>query len=67
MPTLPRSIVRHKEQNRDPYEVHDTGRRGQPLAGCDCVQCFGRCMVNPEVRNREALRRADERERADEG
>lgn len=26
--------------------VFDKGRRGNPLAGCDCVQCFGYCMIN---------------------
>lgn len=35
----------------DPQEkphtaVFDKGRRGAPLAGCDCVQCFGYCMIN---------------------
>jgi hypothetical protein len=26
--------------------VFDNGRRGQPRAGCDCVQCFGYCMID---------------------
>ena len=28
--------------------VVDTGRRGEPKPGCDCVQCFGYCMVDAE-------------------
>jgi hypothetical protein len=28
------------------------------------MQCFGRCLVDPELRYREGLRRADERGRA---
>ena len=39
----------------DPYEVPDNGRRGEPLPGC---------MVDPDVRMREGLRRAVESERA---
>lgn len=26
--------------------VFDKGRRGLPLTGCDCVQCFGYCMID---------------------
>lgn len=26
--------------------VSDNGRRGAPKPGCDCVQCFGYCMVD---------------------
>jgi hypothetical protein len=26
--------------------VMDTGRRGEPKPGCDCVQCFGYCLVD---------------------
>jgi len=25
--------------------VFDKGRRGNPLPGCDCVQCFGYCLI----------------------
>ncbi len=32
--------------------VYDNGRRGNPKPGCDCVQCFGYCMVDQD----EALR-----------
>jgi len=48
----------------DPYEVPDNGRRGDPLSGCDCMQCFGRCIVDPALKEREGLRRSDERVRA---
>jgi hypothetical protein len=24
----------------------DTGRRGMPRPGCDCVQCFGYCLID---------------------
>ena len=27
-------------------EMQDNGRRGEPLIGCDCVQCFGYCLVD---------------------
>jgi hypothetical protein len=32
--------------------VYDNGRRGMPKPGCDCVQCFGYCLVDRD----EALR-----------
>lgn len=28
--------------------VRDNGRRGEPRAGCDCMQCFGYCIVNED-------------------
>jgi hypothetical protein len=28
--------------------VMDTGRRGEPKPGCDCVQCFGYCLVDAD-------------------
>lgn len=33
--------------------VKDTGRRGNPKTGCDCVVCFGYCQVDPELAVRE--------------
>lgn len=30
-------------------KVFDNGRRGEPLRGCDCVQCFGYCIVDFDV------------------
>lgn len=32
--------------------VFDNGRRGAPKPGCDCVQCFGYCLVDQD----EAMR-----------
>ena len=67
MPSVPIGITRRKLPEKNSAEVYDNGRRGEPLPGCDCVQCFGRCLVNPEIRYRETLRRADERGRAAQG
>ena len=64
MPNLLHRIIRRKLPEKNSAEVYDNGRRGEPLPGCDCVQCFGRCLVNPEIRYRETLRRAEEREKA---
>lgn len=36
-------------------KVFDTGRRGNPKPGCDCEQCFGYCLVDPEVALREQM------------
>lgn len=36
-------------------KVFDTGRRGNPKPGCDCEQCFGYCLVDPEVALRNRL------------
>ena len=47
----------------DPNEIRDNGRRGDPLPGCDCVACFGRCLVDPDVKVREGFRRSVEAER----
>jgi len=39
------------EAKKPATAVFDKGRRGNPLPGCDCVQCFGYCMINgAEVR-----------------
>lgn len=35
--------------------VYDNGRRGQPKLGCDCVQCFGYCMIDNDVAARHAF------------
>jgi len=40
-------------------EVFDRGRRGEPAMGCDCVQCFGYCMVDHDVARREMTVRAE--------
>lgn len=60
-----RAVSRRKLPQGNIAEVTDNGRRGNPLSGCDCVQCFGRCLVDPELRYREGLRRADERSRTE--
>jgi len=41
-----------KGKGRD-TEIFDRGRRGEPMLGCDCVQCFGYCMVDYAVARRE--------------
>jgi hypothetical protein len=33
--------------------VYDNGRRGSPKLGCDCVQCFGYCLVDKDAAYRE--------------
>lgn len=35
--------------------VFDNGRRGNPRPGCDCVQCFGYCMVDGDKAHRDSL------------
>ena len=37
-------------------EIFDRGRRGEPLPGCDCMRCFGYCMIDREAAHRETLR-----------
>lgn len=39
--------------------VSDNGRRGAPIPGCDCVQCFGYCMVDRDEADRAVLERAE--------
>lgn len=29
--------------------VYDNGRRGNPLPGCDCIQCFGYCKYDQDA------------------
>ena len=41
------------ETTRPATEVFDRGRRGEPSLGCDCMQCFGYCMVDHDVARRE--------------
>ena len=36
--------------------VYDTGRRGNPKMGCDCVQCFGYCISDRDQLQRDASR-----------
>ena len=42
-----------KARKKPETEVYDKGRRGEPLTGCDCVQCFGYCIVDHDVARRE--------------
>jgi len=44
--------------------VYDRGRRGNPLPGCDCVQCFGYCMVDGDEAQR--VRAGQNKESQDE-
>ena len=39
--------------------VHDNGRRGEPKNGCDCMQCFGYCVVDADQAVRQAALRGD--------
>jgi hypothetical protein len=38
-------------------EVFDNGRRGEPLISCDCFQCFGYCITDSGLIDREARMR----------
>ena len=49
-----------KDGKRPATEVYDRGRRGEPLPGCDCVMCFGYCMIDRETERRDMLRFMDE-------
>ena len=33
-----------QKEHEQVSQVFDCGRRGSPLAGCDCRQCFGYCF-----------------------
>jgi hypothetical protein len=46
--------------------VYDKGRRGEPLPGCDCVQCFGYCMVNGDEAERARFANQDHNSRSAE-
>ena len=45
---------------RNESEIFDNGRRGVPRLGCDCVQCFGRCIIDYDAARREVLSRKEE-------
>lgn len=38
--------------------VFDTGRRGNPKPGCDCVQCFGYCLSDRDKAQRDMAQRS---------
>lgn len=42
--------------------VFDKGRRGNPLPGCDCVQCFGYCMIDGDQRQRLLVGKVETKE-----
>lgn len=46
--------------------VFDKGRRGEPLPGCDCVQCFGYCLIDGDEAIRERSLGAIQRPEVDE-
>jgi hypothetical protein len=46
--------------------VFDKGRRGNPLLGCDCVQCFGYCLIDGDQAARERWNRERALEKKDE-
>ena len=41
--------------------VFDNGRRGNPRPGCDCVQCFGYCLIDADEAFRETFERGPAR------
>lgn len=41
--------------------VRDNGRRGAPRSGCDCMQCFGHCVVNADQAVRDQALKFDRR------
>jgi hypothetical protein len=41
--------------------IVDNGRRGEPRAGCDCMQCFGYCIIDTDQAVREQALRNDAR------
>ena len=47
---------RTKDDEGVASEVFDNRRRGEPLSGCDCMHCFGYCMIDRETEHREMLR-----------
>lgn len=57
----PTKVVREAPRDRDADAILDNGRRGDPLPGCDCVQCFGMCMVDREVAERAGFDASQDR------
>ena len=45
---------------------YDNGRRGNPLPGCDCEQCFGYCLIDRDDAMRERMAMGAERRWDDE-
>jgi hypothetical protein len=40
-------------------DVVDTGRRGEPKPGCDCMQCFGYCITDEDQAQRDQALKYD--------
>jgi hypothetical protein len=55
----PAKVIRHQLGTPDAYVIRDNGRRGEPLPGCDCMRCFGMCLVDPDVAHRETALRME--------
>jgi hypothetical protein len=49
-------------------DVVDNGRRGEPKPGCDCMQCFGYCIIDEGQALRDQALKSDAayRQRAEE-
>ena len=43
--------------------VRDNRRRGAPVPGCDCVQCFGYCQHDNDHATRARMERAGQAHR----
>lgn len=41
--------------------VQDNGRRGEPKPGCDCMRCFGYCVINEDQALRDRALANDHR------
>ena len=48
-------------------DMIDNKRRGNPIAGCDCVTCFGRCLRGADSRPENTIEFRPLRETIDEG
>lgn len=48
------TVKKAVKEPRPVTRVFDTGRRGGPRPGCDCVQCFGYCIIDRGLTNHEA-------------
>lgn len=48
-------IPKKREAEKPASAVYDKGRRGNPLPGCDCVQCFGYCQIDGDLRLRQSF------------
>ena len=60
--TTPDIVVdeRDADDEKPASAVFDNRRRGEPLLSCDCMTCFGYCLLNHEILERE-LRNGEQR------